>query len=141
MTVHSLVLFENGSYTELSKAIDLSVHNTITSPETHHLVEDNYITFFYPEHLDKNVVYDYTQFHGFHLIESWELSAAERQRAMNPAHNAISFEEWVKPEALKGYKMFRIHYYTDEPVYWEINPETDLFVFNKETIQSLMLCN
>ncbi len=142
MTVHSLVLFENGAYTEISKEFDLSVHNTVVSPETQDLVEDNYMTFFYPEHLDKDVVYDYANAHRMHLIEGWELSVREKQQLQHmSAEDPELFEKWSNPDFLHGYKMFRIHYWTDQPTHWVLNPDADLFVFNSQTIQSMVLFN
>ena len=138
MTVHSLVLFDNGAYTEVSKALDISVHNSIVSPATHGLVEDNYITFFYPNHLSTDIAYEYARAHKLHLIETDDKLESDINGLRN---DPISFENWVKPECFEGYKMFRIHYYTENPIHWVVNPETDLFVFNSDLVESLAVCN
>jgi|GEM_PF-3724019 len=140
MTVHSLVLFENGSYTEISKEFDLSVHNSIISPDTHDLVQDNYMTFFFPGHHGKNIVYDYAEAHSMHLIEGWELSPVEKQEWTNlPPEESILFN--IAKPFPEGYKMFRIHYWTEQPIHWELNPESDLFVFNSNEIQTMVMFN
>ncbi|MFT3796215.1 hypothetical protein [Flavobacterium sp.] len=139
MKVHSLMLFENGTYTEISKEFDLSAHNWVRSPETHHLVEDNYMTFFYPEHLDKEVVYDYAQAHRMHLIEGWELIQAKGGEGTDEKAFFQGFPGTSPfPE---GYKMYHIHYWTEQPTHWELNPEADLFVFNSQKIQTMVLFN
>lgn len=140
MTVHSLVLFENGSYTEISKEFNLSVHHSIVSPETHDLVQDNYITFFFPKHHDKDVVYDYARAHNMQLIEGWELSPIEKRKCSV----ATSDESMLFNKAMpfpEGYKMYRIHYWTEKPIHWELNPKSDLFVFNSNEIETMVMFN
>ncbi|SCY08173.1 hypothetical protein [Flavobacterium caeni] len=140
MTVHSLVLFENGAYREISKEFDLSVHNSIVNPTTNDLVQDNYMTFFYPAHNDSEVVFDYAKACGLHLIEGWELSPLEeRKRDALPPEESVLFN-MSKPFP-EGYKMFRIHYWTEQPIHWELNPDADLFVFNSQEIQSMVMFN
>ncbi len=140
MTVHSLLLFENGAYTEISKEFDLSVHNSIVSPATHNLVQDNYMTFFYPAHNDTQVVFEYAKSHNLHLIEGWELSPLEKRRWTNlPPEESVLYN-MARPFP-EGYKMFRIHYWTEEPIHWELNPDADLFVFNSQEIQSMVMFN
>lgn len=142
MTVHSLVLFENGRYTEIAKEFDLSVHNSHTHPETNNLVEDNYMTFLLPNDFDKNIVYDYIHHHDFHLMESWELSVVEKREIdESTPHRQGFFDSFDKPDFLEHYKMYRIHYWTDRPTHWVLNPEVDLFVFNSDDIKSMVLYN
>lgn len=140
MTVHSLVLFENGAYTELSKEFDLSVHNSIISPRTHDFVQDNYITFFYPEKDGDAVVYDYAEAHSMNLIEGWELSASEKREWIEMPPEESMLYNMAKPFP-EGYKMFRIHYWTEQPIHWELNPESDLFVFNSDEIHTMVMFN
>lgn len=143
MTVHSLLLFDNGRYTEIAKEFDFSVHNSVEHPETHDLVEDNYITFLLPSELDEEIVYDYADQHELHLMESWELSITEKkeiEEELPPTQNNF-FDTWGKPDFLEGYKMFRIHYWKEQPTHWVLNPEVDLFVFNSEEIKSMVLYN
>ena len=142
MTVHSLLLFDNGNYTEIAKEFDLSVHNSVEHPQTHNLVEDNYITFLFPNELDEEMVYEYADRNQLHLMESWELSVTEKQEVeqVRPTNSNI-FETWGKPDFLEGYKMFRIHYWKEQPTHWVLNPEVDLFVFNSEEIKSMVLYN
>ena len=131
MKVHSFLLFKNGSYTEISKALDFSAHNHIMSPATHHLVEDNYITFFCPEDCDNAFVYEYARAHELHLIEDSDANKRE----------AIAFADARQLKALQGYKTVRIHYFTDWPIHWEINPENDHFIFDGDDLGYLMMCN
>jgi hypothetical protein len=140
MTVHSLVLFENGFYTEISKEFDLSVHNSIISPETHDLVQDNYMTFFYPQNDDKEVVFDYAKEHRMNLIEGWEVSADEQKHWTDLTPEESILFNIAKPFP-EGFKMFRIHYWTEEPIHWELNPDADLFVFNSDEIQAMVMFN
>jgi hypothetical protein len=142
MTVHSLVLFENGKYTEISKALDITVHNSLMNPQTHYPVEDNYMTFFFPDDVDKRIVYEYAKAHHFRLIDSLDFSYITENGIPDARpYEPISFDHWVKPESLEGYKMFRIHYWTEKPIHWKINPSADLFVCNNAVIEMLTLCN
>lgn len=142
MTVHSLLLFDNGTYTEIAKEFDLSVHNSVEHPETHDLVEDNYITFLVPSELDKEMVYDYADANDLHLMESWELSVVEKKDVGESMPEGTNiFDSWGKPDFLEGYRMYRIHYWKEQPIHWVLNPDVDLFVFNSEEIKSMVLYN
>jgi hypothetical protein len=138
MKVHSLVVFENDTYTEISKALDISMHNSLRSPETHHFVEDNFITFFYPAYLGDGIVEEYVQTHRLHLIEGEDISDKEVE---NPNEKPLSIENWARVQRPYGYRMYRIHYWTEQPIHWRINPETDLFLYNNDLMDTLALCN
>lgn len=143
MTVHCLMLYEEGKFKELSKEFDLSIHNSMRDPQTDHFVEDNFITFFYPEELDRNKVFEtYASSHDVNVIETWELSVVEKEEdAQIEVPDPTSLDDGRKAAFMEGYKMSRIHYWTKRPTKWELNPDADTFVFNHVDLQQMILFN
>lgn len=132
------MLYEAGKFRELSKEFDLSIHNSMKDPGTDDFVEDNFITFFYPEELDKKQVFEtYAKSHDVHVIESWELSVVAD--AEESADNQLKPEQ--QPVHMDGYKMSRIHYWTKKPTRWVLNPDADTFSFNHVNLQKMIMFN